>query len=143
MRRILTVLLATILPLATAGGCLTADFMFPLTFDLTRTVASDFVLYASNSLEILSVTEAYIADEGWSEAVRDWMSNNEDSHTVVGLTNAIDLFFRSALRDCHGVHIEGELYSPPSFRHAVFYALMLGEACVCFDELTNYLFVSK
>lgn len=143
MRRVVIVLLVVTLPLATASGCITADFMFPLTYDLTRTVAYDFVLHASNSLEILSVTEAYIADEGWSQAVRDWMSDNEDSHTIAGITSSIDLFFRSALRDCHGVQIQGEYYSPPSFGHAVFYSLMIGEACLCFDELTNYLFVAK
>lgn len=142
MKKVVSVLLSTLLSVSLASECLTLGFIFPVSFDLSRVVATDFVNFASNREEVFGTAELYISSEGWNQAVEAWASQNAQSHTVLSHITDIDLYFRSALLECHQVQIGGERYFPPWYLSA-FYRSMVPPTCACFDELTNYLFVTK
>lgn len=139
MKKFISALLAMTLSVSLASECITFRFLSPLSFDLSETVAFDFVTFAANKEEVWGSAEVYIAHKGWNEVVEAWKLQNEQSSLVLTEIALIDVYFRSALFDCHGVYIHGERYSPLWYQQP-FYRMMLSEGCACFDELTNYLF---
>ncbi|MEX0933603.1 MAG: hypothetical protein WDZ74_02490 [Candidatus Paceibacterota bacterium] len=142
MQRFVSIVLAMTLSVSLASECVTFGFIYPVSFGLSQTVATDFVRFTTNREEVWNSAEAYISSKGWNGAVETWRTQNEQSDAVLNQIAIIDLYFRSALLDCHGVLIRGDRYFPP-WHQVLLYRIMLRDACACFDELTHYLFVAQ
>ncbi|MEX0909904.1 MAG: hypothetical protein WDZ75_01280 [Candidatus Paceibacterota bacterium] len=142
MRKLVSLLHVSALSFVLAGNCSTFQTFFPLSYELSTTVTSDFVLHATNSEEIWNTTEVYIESEGWRTALDSWTQHNPKAESLEKLIPSIDLYFRKVLFDCYGSELEGEQYSPP-WHLKWLHQTLLSTGCACFGELTNNLFVGR
>jgi hypothetical protein len=142
MQRFTLMLLVLVLPFGFAGNCAIFQSLFPLSYELSSLVTTHFVLHLRDSEEILNSTEIYIENEEWGPVLDNWFAQDSKRRVLIDSANSVGVYLRTALLDCYGTDIEGELYTPPWHLRATYRAL-LNRGCMCFADLTDGLFLER